>query len=186
MVDLTALWLPILGSSLIVFVASSVLHMVIPYHRTDYQKLPNEEKLLEAMRNAGVGPGNYHLPHCTSHKEMKSPEMMERIKKGPVGLLNVIPNGPPNMAKYLAQWFLFCLFIGVFVAYLTGRALSAGAPYLSVFRIAGTVAFLGYAGGQVSDSIWKGQRWSTTTKHVFDGLIYGLLTAGTFGWLWPR
>jgi hypothetical protein len=25
-----------------------------------------------------------------------------------------------------------------------------------------------------------------TIKHVIDGLIYGLLTAGTFGWLWPK
>jgi len=25
-----------------------------------------------------------------------------------------------------------------------------------------------------------------TIKEVVDGLIYGLLTAGTFGWLWPR
>ncbi|MGH9793196.1 MAG: hypothetical protein ACRD5G_00360 [Candidatus Acidiferrales bacterium] len=185
MVDLTALWLPILLSSVIVFVASSVLHMVIPYHRSDYQKLPDEEKLLEAMRNAGVAPGNYHFPHCT-HKEMKSPEVQEKIKRGPVGLLNVIPSGPPNMGKYLGQWFLLCLLIGVFVAYVAGRTLAPGTDYLAVFRIAGTVAFVAYAGGQLSDSIWKGQRWRVTAKHVVDSLIYALLIAGTFGWLWPR
>jgi hypothetical protein len=28
--------------------------------------------------------------------------------------------------------------------------------------------------------------WGTTIKEVIDGLVYGLLTAGTFGWLWPR
>jgi hypothetical protein len=28
--------------------------------------------------------------------------------------------------------------------------------------------------------------WSIVLKESFDGLIYSLLTAGTFGWLWPR
>ena len=186
MVYLTALWLPILLSAVVVFIASSIIHMVLPYHRSDHKKLPNEDKLLEAMRNAGVAPGNYHFPHAVSHKEMKSPEMIEKLKKGPVGLVNVIPNGPPAMGKYLLLWFIFCLVISSFVAYVAGRALGAGAPYLAVFRIAGTVGFLGYAAAQATDSIWKGQAWSTTTKHMFDGLVYGLLTAGVFGWLWPR
>lgn len=186
MVTLSALWLPIVLSAVIVFVASSLLHMVLQLHKGDYQKLPDEDKLMEAMRNAGVGPGNYHFPHCTSHADMKNPEMMEKVKKGPVGLLNVIPSGQPNMGKYLAQWFVFCLFISVFAAYLAGRTLPAGTHYLAVFRVVGTVAFLGYSGSQISDCIWKGQSWSATAKHLFDGLIYGMLTAGTFGWLWPR
>lgn len=186
MVDLTALWLPIVLSAVIVFVASSLLHMVLQLHKGDYQKLPDEDKLMEAMRNAGVGPGNYHFPHCAGPAEMKKPEMMEKIQKGPVGLLNIIPNGPPNMGKYLGMWFLFCLFISVFAAYLAGRTLPMGSQYLAVFRVAGAVAFLGYSGSQISDSIWKAQRWSTTARHLFDGLLYGMFTGGTFGWLWPR
>jgi hypothetical protein len=55
-----------------------------------------------------------------------------------------------------------------------------------VFRFAGTTAFLGYAFALAHDSIWFKRRWSTTVKFLFDGLLYGLLTAGTFGWLWPR
>jgi hypothetical protein len=90
------------------------------------------------------------------------------------------------MGKYLGLWFVYCVVIGIFVAYLTGRTLGAGTDYLQVFRVAGTAAFLGYALAQVQDLIWKGQTWGVTFKHVFDGLIYGLLTAGTFGWLWPR
>ncbi len=186
MVELTALWMPILLSAVIVFVASSILHMVLPFHRSDYQKLPNEDKIMDALRAAGVQPGNYHFPHCSSPAAMKDPTFVDKLKQGPVGLLNVIPSGPPNMGKYLVQWFVLCVVMGIFVAYLTGRTLAPGAHYLTVFRVAGTVAFLGFAGGQLSDSIWKGQRWSTTFKHVFDSLIYGLLIAGTFGWLWPR
>jgi len=86
----------------------------------------------------------------------------------------------------MGMWFVFCLIIGLFVAYLTGRTLPFGANYLVVFRVAGTAGFLGYGLGHISDGIWKGQPWSATIKEVIDGLIYGLLTAGTFGWLWPR
>ena len=186
MVPVTALWLPILLSAVIVFVASSIIHMVLPFHKSDYRKLPEEDRVLDTLRAAGVTPGRtYHFPYCT-HKEMKSPEVVERFKRGPVGLLTVIPSGPPAMGKYLGQWFLYCVLIGVFVAYLTGRTLSPSTQYLEVFRVAGTTAFLGYAVAQIQDSIWKGESWSVTLKHVFDGLIYGLLTAGAFGSLWPR
>ena len=186
MVPITALWLPILLSAVIVFVASSIIHMLLPIHKNDYRQLPEEDRVLDTLRAAGVTPGRtYHFPYCT-HKEMKSPAAVERFKRGPIGLLTVIPSGPPVMGKYLGQWFLYCVLIGVFVAYLTGRTLSRDTQYLDVFRVAGTTAFLGYAVAQIQDSIWKGQSWSVTLKHVFDGLVYGLLTAGTFGWLWPR
>lgn len=186
MVSITALWGPILLSAVIVFVASSIFHMLLPFHRSDYRKLPDEDRVLDTLRAAGVTPGrSYHFPFCT-HKEMKSPEAQARFKRGPVGLLTVFPSGPPAMGKYLGFWFLFCVIVGIFVACLTGRTLAAGTPYMEVFRVAGTIAFLGYAASQIQDSIWKGQTWGVTFKHLFDGLIYALLTAGTFGWLWPK
>ncbi len=186
MVELSALWLPILLSAVLVFVASSIMHMLLPYHRSDYAKLPNEDSILEGLRKEGVVPGNYHFPHATRHKECSTPAMMEKLKKGPVGLVNIIPNGPPNMGKFLGQWFAYCLVLSFVVAYLTGRTLASGAEYLAVFRVAGTAGLLGYAGSAATDSIWKGQSWSTTRKFLFDGLVYGALTAGVFGWLWPR
>ncbi len=186
MVFLPELWLPILLSAVIVFIASSIIHMVLPYHKSDYRKLPNEEKALDGLRSDDLTPGTYHFPYCADMKQMKSPEMMDKYKKGPIGLLTVMPSGPMNMGKYLGQWFVFCLLISFMTAYLAGRTVAMGAPYLSVFRVAGTAAFLGYGAAHLSDSIWKGQLWSTTAKHVFDGLVYALLTAGTFGWLWPR
>lgn len=186
MVPITALWLPILLSAVIVFVASSILHMVLPYHKSDYRKLPEEDRVVDALRAAGVTPGPaYHFPH-TTHKEMKSPEVVEKFKRGPIGLLTVIPSGAPAMGKYLGLWFVYCVMIGFLVAYMTGRTRLPGAQYLEVFRVAGTTAFIAYGLGQIQDSIWKGQTWGVTAKHVFDGLLYALLTAGTFGWLWPR
>ena len=185
MVPLTALWLPIVLSSIIVFVASSIMHMLLPYHRGDYRQLPEENKLLAALRGAGLQKGLYIFPFGT-HKEMKSPAMIEKYKQGPVGMLTVFPSGPPAMAKYLGLWFAFTLIVGFFTAYLTGRTIAPGANYLVVFRVAGTAAFLAYGLGNLSNGIWKGQPWGMTLKEVIDGLVFGLLTAGTFGWLWPR
>jgi hypothetical protein len=185
MVYLTALWLPILLSAVIVFVASSIMHMLLPYHHGDYQKLPDEEKLLAALRSAGLKRGLYMFPFCT-HKEMNSPATIEKFKQGPVGIVTVFPSGPLAMPKFMGMWFAYCLIIGFFVAYLTGRTVAPGAPYLGVFRVAGTAAFLSYGLGILSNGIWKGQPWSMVIKEVVDGLVYALLTAGTFGWLWPR
>lgn len=185
MVALSELWLPILLSAVIVFVASSILHMVLPYHHGDYKRLPDEEKVREAMRSAGVQSGLYMFPFCT-HKDMKSPESVAKFTQGPVGMVTVIPSGPPSMAKYLVMWFVYCLVIGFFVAYLTGHTVTRGSGYLAVFRVAGTAAFMAYGLGLLSNGIWKHLPWPMTFKEVFDGLIYGLLTAGTFGWLWPR
>jgi hypothetical protein len=185
MVPLAALWLPILLSAVFVFVASSLIHMVLGYHSSDYQKLPDEEKILAFLRPAAIKPGLYVFPHCT-HKDMNSPAVTERRKQGPVGFMTMLPSGPPAMPKFLIQWFVYCLVIGFFVAYLTGHTVPSGATYRAVFRVAGTAAFLAYGLGHLSNGIWKGQPWSVTFKEVFDGLLYGLLTAGTFGWLWPR
>jgi hypothetical protein len=185
MVTLTALWLPILLSAVIVFIASSIMHTVLTYHRSDYHPLPDEDKLLAALRSANLKRGLYVFPYCLP-KDMKSPAAIEKYKQGPVGYMTVVPSGPPAMPKYLIQWFIFCLVVAFSTAYLTGRTVAPGAHYLAVFRVAGTAAFLAYGLGNLSNGIWKGQTWSATIKEVIDGFIYGSLTAGTFGWLWPR
>jgi hypothetical protein len=117
---------------------------------------------------------------------MATPEMQEKLRQGPQGLLIVRPSGVPNMGKYLATWFGYCLLVSVFVAYIAGRALEPGIDYLEVFRIAGAVAFMAYGVGQIVDSIWHGFPWSNTARALVDGLVYALMTAGAFGWLWPR
>lgn len=186
MIPIVSLWIPIVLSAVIVFVASSIMHMMLTYHRSDYRKIPNEGAIREAVGKENLQPGVYFFPYMTSPSEMKSPEVIEKFTKGPVGHLTIRRSGPPAMGKNLVQWFLFSIVIGVFVAYLGGRFLAAGTHYLTVFRFAGTVAFMGYGVGQIMDSIWKGQPWGATIKGLVDGFVYSLLTAGTFGWLWPK
>jgi len=180
------LWAPILLAAVGVFVVSSVLHMLIPIHRNDYRKLPDEDAILAYMRDAGIAPGEYVFPCPDSMKDMGTPEMAEKFKIGPVGFLTIRPPATINMGVTLAQWFLFSILVSICAAYLTHAALPAGSAYLSVFRFAGCVAFLCYGVSHVPDAIWKGASWTTTFKFVFDGLIYGLVTGGIFGWLWPE
>lgn len=185
MTGLYSLWLPILLSSVIVFVVSSVIHMASPWHKSDYPKVPNEDRLRDALRPLGIPPGDYMVPRATSTDEMRTPAFAEKMKQGPNLILTVLPTGPWSMGKNLTLWFFYSVVVGVFAAYVAGRALPAGAEYLSVFRFAGVTAFVGYSVALWQMSIWYHRAWSTTLKTTVDGLIYALLTAGTFGWLWP-
>ena len=185
MVSIPSLWIPILLSAVIVFVASSIIHMVLRYHRTDFGKVPKEDEVMEGLRKANIPPGEYVIPCAGGMKEMKSPEYIEKTTKGPVAFMTVIENGPPAMAKSLVLWFVYSIVVSIFAAYITSRALGPGAPYLSVFRFAGCTAFIGYSLALLQNSIWYKRSWVITLKSTFDGLVYGLLTAGTFGWLWP-
>ncbi len=146
---------PILISAVIVFIASSIMHTVLPYHRSDYRQLPDEDKLLAVLRGAGLTRGLYIFPFGT-HKDMKTPAMQEKYKQGPVGMMTVFPNGPVAMPKFLAQWFGYCLIVAFFVAYLTGHTVAPGTPYLAVFRVAGTVAFMAYGLGQAQQRHLEG------------------------------
>lgn len=186
MVPLMSLWLPIVLSAVIVFVASSIIHMMLSYHSTDYRKAPNEEDLQDTLRKFAIPAGDYIIPCPGSAAGMKEPKYQEMVKKGPTVVMTVFPGGGFNMGRTLVVWFVYCLVISGFSAYVTGRALGAGAAYLTVFRFAGTTAFAGYALALWQDSIWYKRKWSTTFKNNIDGLVYGLLTAGTFGWLWPK
>lgn len=185
MITLPELWVPALLSAVLVFVASSLIHQVLRFHSSDYTGVPGEANVLDALRKEGVGPGTYFFPWCRDSKEMRSDEMTAKYKQGPNGFLVVLKPGVPAMGGVLFQWFLYCLLAGFLAAYIAGRTLTAGADYLQVFRVSGAVAFFVYAGAMPIESIWFGRKWSATFKHMFDGLIYGLLTGGCFGWLWP-
>jgi hypothetical protein len=186
MVPVMSLWLPILLSAVIVFVASSIVHMVLPFHKNDFKKLPRQDEIMDALRPFAIPPGDYCMPRPDTMADMKKPEVIEKYKAGPVAMMTVIPSGPPTMGASLFLWFLYCAVVGIFAAYISGRALASGANYLQVFRFAGCTAFVGYSLALLQNSIWYKRNWGTTILSMFDGLIYGLLTAGTFGWLWPR
>ncbi|MCB1055455.1 MAG: hypothetical protein KDD11_08065 [Acidobacteria bacterium] len=180
---LASLWQPIVLSAILVFIASSIVWMVLPHHRSDWKKLPDEGAVRRVLE--GVEPGSYTFPYAQSAEDWKSEAWIAAVTKGPNGMLTVLPPGPPAMGKKMLSWFIYLLVVSTFVAYLTGRVLPAGTAYLEVFRVAGTAAFLAYSCAHVANAVWMGHAWSRTIKDVLDGLAYALLTAGAFGWLWP-
>ena len=185
MVSIPSLWLPIVLSAGLVFIVSSVIHMFLPYHRSDFGKVPAEDDVMDALRNFEIPPGEYVIPCPGSPEAMKSEAFQEKANKGPVAFMTVMPSGMPGMGKSLVQWFVYSIIVGVIAAYIAGRALGPGAEYLKVFQLAGCTAFVGYAVALWQNSIWYKRKWSTTLKNTFDGLVYSLLTGGAFGWLWP-
>ena len=186
MIGVAPFWLPILLSAVFVFAASSVIHMASPWHKSDYPKLPNEDQLMDAVRPLGIAPGDYMVPRPDSREDMRSPAFKEKVRKGPVMMLTVWPSGPVSMGRNLALWFVYTVAIGVFAAYVAGHALLPAASSRQIFRFAGITAFIGYTAALWQMSIWYQRAWTTTIKATIDGLIYALLTAIIFVWLWPR
>ena len=186
MVGIITLWLPILLSAVIVFIVSSIIHMASPWHKNDYPRVPNEDQLRTALRPLAIPPGDYMIPRPASREDLRSPEFAEKVRQGPNMIVTFLPNGPWSMKRNLTLWFLYTLVVSTLAAYVAGRALPPGSPYLAVFRFVGVTAFIGYSVALWQMSIWYRRSWSITTKATVDGLIYALLTAGTFGWLWPR
>jgi hypothetical protein len=185
MISLLDLWAPILVAAVLVFVASSLIHMVFRWHNSDYWKLANEDEVAAALRKANAAPGLYMIPHCIDMKEMQSEAMQRRFQDGPVAAVLLRASGLPNMGKSLGQWFAFNIVIAVFAAYLASRTLGVHADPAQVFRVVATICFLAYAGGSLQEAIWYGKPWRAAFKEIGDGLIYGAVSGLAFAWLWP-
>jgi hypothetical protein len=184
MVSFAHLWLPILVSAVAVFIASSLIHMFLPYHRSDYRPIPSEDAVMEALRKFNIPRGDYLAPRPGSPEHMKSAEYQEKRKKGPVFMMTVM-SGEFSMGKIFGQWFLYLLVVGALAGCLAAHTLPPGAPFEHVFHIVGIVAFASYGMALWQLSIWYQRSWATTLKSNFDALIYAALTGAIFAWLWP-
>ncbi|HEX4935856.1 MAG TPA: hypothetical protein VFV33_21900, partial [Gemmatimonadaceae bacterium] len=161
-------------------------HMFTPWHRDDIRKVGDEDGVMAALRPFGLAPGDYAVPMAGSMDAMKSPEFLAKMNEGPVVFMTVRPSGAVGMGKNLAVWFAYSVVVSLFAAYVASRALAPAAHYLAVFRFAGVTALAGYALALAQNSIWWGRNWAMTLRSMADGLLYALLTAGVFGWLWPH
>jgi hypothetical protein len=186
MVSLVQLWLPIVLSAVLVFVVSSLLHMVLKYHNSDYRPLANEDEVRAAIMKGAPTAGQYVIPHATSMADMKNPGMVQKYMDGPVGLIVLRPTGIPKMGSFLGLWFVYSVVISFLAALVAAHTVSYGAGHGYIFHVIALVTFLGYAGALPQSAIWRGEPWSATLKLIFDGLIYALVTAETFSLLWPH
>ncbi|MCR9247631.1 MAG: hypothetical protein NXI31_21610 [bacterium] len=185
MTALAALWLPILLSAVFVFVVSSIIHMVLPIHRKDFGKVPDEDEVRAAIRKASPAPGQYMIPCAPDMQAAATPEFKAKLDEGPVATMIVRPNGLWGLGPALLKWFVFSLVVSTFCAYLTAIRNAPGAEAKVVFQMTGAIATLGYVFSHVHEWTWKGLPTAVMVRFAIDGAIYAMVTAATFAWLWP-
>ena len=176
-----SLWLPILVSAVVVYVAGAAIWMAMPWHKKEWHETADEEAVRAALK--GCPAGMYTIPNVCDQADFKKPEVQQKFVDGPTAFITVVPSGLPKMGGKLVMMFAYNLVVAIVCAYMVSRTLPADANYLAVFRISGTVAFIAYGMAYIQESIWFGRRWSSTLLTFFDALIYGVLTGGIFGWL---
>lgn len=186
MIPIADFWLPILSATLLCFFAGAVLHMMVPLHRKDWGRLPDEDPVIEALKRSGAGPGNYMFPHAQGPEAMKDPAFAARWEAGPRGIMTLQRPGPFSMGPYLGKQFVFHLLVSIVIAYIAGRSLGPDVAYLRVFQVVGTIGILAYLAGAIPEAIWYQQPGHYVTGKVVDGIVWGLLTAGSFAGFWPR
>jgi hypothetical protein len=186
MLSIVQLWLPIIVAAVFVFIASSLVHMVLKWHNSDYSGFSNEDEVLAAIRKGNPKPGIHMIPYCTDMKDMAKPEVMAKFQQGPTGKFILRAGCTPGMGKPLLQWFVLCLVISVFCGMLAGHTLAAGTVFSQVFCVTGIAAFMAYGFGAFIQGIWWGQPWGAVIKDAIDGVIYALVTGAAFAWLWPK
>jgi len=180
------LWLPILVSAVLVFLVSSVIHMLSPWHKSDYPRLPNEDAVMDALRPLGIPQGEYSAPRPASRQEMRSPEFAERFKRGPVFILTMMPSGSMSMGRNLGLWFLYSVVVSLFAGHIAQAAHLVSDNERRLFHVVALASFMGYSFALWQMSIWYRRPWLTTIKATVDGFIYAVVTAAVFVWLWPK
>ena len=185
MVSFSSLWIPILVSAVLCFIMSSLIHIVFKWHKKDNEALPKESELLQHMRDAGVGPGSYAFPFPAEGQSWNDPDMAQKFAQGPAGFMRILPLGPVNMGKSLLQWFVYLVLVGMAVAYVMSRGYAPGGEYWHIFIPAMVASGIAHVVAQIVPSIWMAQPWRVTAINMFDGVLYALLTGGSFAGLWP-
>jgi hypothetical protein len=183
------LWLPIVVAAVIVFITSAVIWMAMPWHKKEFDHFPDEDGLIAFLRKGNLGAGMYLYPFM-SHEMQKDKAVMEahrkKVAEGPAGIMYVFPKGRLGMNRMMVQSIVFYLVVNFFLAYIGYHTIIGHATYLQVFRVIGTVAFMTYFFGTVPWCIWFGHPWKTQWLQIIDALLMAGMTAGTFGWLWPK
>ena len=188
MVSIPELWLPILVATVLVFVASNLVWMVLPHHKSDARRLPDEAAALGRAGQAGPEAGPLPLPVGQLDGRDEGPGLRREAEQGTGGAADGDPERPvqhgsvarpvdrlPGRGRHLRR-----LRHGPRArrpAPTTSRSSASRAPWPS-WPTRGAQLPARHLVGQAA-----GRR---AVKEILDGLLYGLLTAGAFGWLWPR
>ena len=184
MIPFIQLLVPIVLSAVAVFIASSIFHMVLPHHRSDFAKIPSEDDVMAAMRKFSPPHGDYIIP-CPPNRAMKDPEYLAKVERGPIMVMTVMPNRFGDMGKLLGIWFFYLVLVMAIAAHATSRVVGIGAPGRDVFHTISLIVFSAMGLALVQNSVWYARKWSTTFKSLIDSVIYAAIAGGIFVWFWP-
>lgn len=189
---LSHLWLPILVSGVAVWFASALAWMAVGHHKKDRDPIPGgtagEQEFMDAVRRMNIQPGNYGFPDFCQHDNLRGKEKMEALKalydRRPMGILRIW--GEMNMGTNMLLTFLFYLFTSAVIAYLAWSVMPRGERFGQVFQVVGTAAILAYCFSSFPNDLWFQKKRRAMVMDWIDGIVFGLITAAVFAWLWPK
>lgn len=174
------LWLPIVATGLATHILSTLAWTVLPHHRPEWQKLPNEDEFHGSL--AGKVPaGQYVFPFAQDNQTVKS-EAYQRKAGSCSGMLIIWPS-PTNMAKAIGLTFTSFLIVAFVIGYLASLGLARGAEFLKVLQFVSTAGLLAHLSAKFPFVFWFRRK---IAMDVLDGAVYALATGLIFAALWPR
>jgi hypothetical protein len=185
MTPFMSLLLPVVLASVAVFFVSMIVHMVLPYHKSDYGNVPNDDAAIEAIRSLKLAPDDYAVPNPRLPDGGKNPDFIANFERGPSFHMTVMNPGKMNMGRYMGTWFLFTLLIAAIAGWVTGSIVPPGGNRHAAFHYGAIITACCYGFGAWPLSIWYHRKWSTALKGTLDAILYGLATGAVFMWMWP-
>lgn len=180
------LWLPVVVATAVCFILSALAWTVLPHHKTEWKGPPNQDGMMDLLRQGGAQAGAYLFPHADRSDKAAFAEAMKKFAEGPAGVMFIFPRGPMNMGKMMGQQVVFFLVVNALLAWIGYHLPLFGDPVGRVFRMLGTIAFMTYFLASVPESIWFGRPWKSLVLQGVDAVLYTVASAGILAWLWPR
>ncbi len=185
MTPLLSLLLPIALSALAVFIVSMIVHMAMPWHRSDYANVPDHAAAIAAIQSLHLAPGDYAVPNPRLPGGGSNPNFVADFERGPTFHITLMPSGGMNMGKLMGTWFGLMLLVSTIAGLVTGSIVAPGGDRHAVFHFSAVITTCAYGFGSWPLSIWYSRKWSTAFKETFDAMLYGLASGAVFMWMWP-
>ncbi|MBI5647221.1 MAG: hypothetical protein HY962_09850 [Ignavibacteriae bacterium] len=140
---------------LVMFVWTSVNHMLLPTAEMGVRSMPNEDPVIEALRNNVPEPGMYYFPGFDLGEKM-TPEQeaawTQKHKTGPAGLLIYKPvGGEPMPPMMLVTEFVSTILAALFMALIAARLSGA---YMKRVLLLSLLGLFGWVSISLSQWNW--------------------------------
>lgn len=174
------LWLPIVLVGVATHILSTLAWTVLPHHVPEWQRLPDEDALQDALVAQNATSGQFIFPMTRDMDEMKSEGFL--AKQGKCNGMLVLWSGPVSMGAAIGKTLAFFLAAAFCIGYLASMALEAGATFMDVFQFTTTAALLTHCAGLFPGVFWFQRK---IAMDLVDKVAYAVVTGFLFAALWP-